>query len=186
MSRLLPRTVRILPGAAEVLESRAKSLVQGLDDRGRDEDRSRLAVTFELVDRPYAVDLSVLESTVAKLGRVTEIAGAATVVRGVAFVDNVAQPVLDLVEQVTGRRRRLEEIAHGPAFIVREGSTSWAVAVEGPLELLEVDRGHLDRSADLMSHGVGISGRLEEGQLILSKAWLREWLLNASREGASP
>lgn len=174
MSATLRTVAKISANARLVLEERAKALnqfgSQVAEAHGED------LVGFRLEGVPYAAQMSAVERVVGRLGQVLPVAGAAAAIRGVVFLDHRSHLVVDLVPSRASSP--LSCLESQPALLVRTAGTSVAIAVQPPLELLEsavvarlAGNGLLDPS---VSHQV--QGTLGDGTLLLSSAWLQEWL----------
>ena len=155
----------------EVLESRARQLarpdaveVMGLG--------SGTYVSFMLRGSACAVEAHAVDRVVRLLGSVVPVAGSARGVAGVTFVENQPFLVLDLAADA-GKPRPMSVLARAPALQIRSPVTQVIVAVEGPLELLDVLR-----VSPLQSSGAGdlsslqLSGRLPDGTYVVDSTWL--------------
>lgn len=160
-----------------LLEQRARELSTGAaaEEVSRVQDR---LVSFTLGGSPCAVDAGVLERAVARLARPLPVPRESGNDRLVTFVDEQPVPVVDLEAFVVGAARTPEELEAHPALLVTTSAGPVAVAVEGPLELLE---DHIAFAAEGNDPApVRAAGRLKSGILALDPAWLQEWAEKAA------
>jgi hypothetical protein len=137
------------------------------------------AVSFQLRGRPCAVDASVVERALARLTRPLTVPVADGVDRMVAFIDERPMPVVDLAGMAAGRVRGAAALEGRPAVVVSTGLGPVAVAVDGPLELLE---DHLAAGAAPGDPAeIRTVGVLGGGAIALDPAWLQEWAEKAAR-----
>jgi len=169
---------RLFPFDLEVLEARARQLAAG----GRAEEEGAadtLLVGFYLAGRACALDSSVVERAVSRLARPIAVPLVGGGERLVAFVEERPVPVVDLSGLATGQARTPEVLAGRPAVVVTTGIGSVAVAVDGPLDLLE------DRLAAAAVAGdaapIRAAGVLSGGGTALDAAWLQGWAERAAR-----
>jgi hypothetical protein len=161
----------------EILERRAQELATGAvaEELSRAQDR---LVSFTLRGAACAVDAGVLERAVARLARPLPVPRETGSDRLVAFVDERPVPVVDLAAFVAGQPRELAVLEGQPALLVSTSAGPVAVAVEGPLELVE------DHVAFAAAGGdpspIRAAGRLSSGILALDPAWLQEWAEKAA------
>jgi hypothetical protein len=171
------RVPELVPRDLAILERRARELATGaaVEEVSRVQDR---LVSFTLRGTPCAVDASVLERAVTRLARPLPVPREAGDDRLVAFVDERPVPVVDLSAYVAGKPRTLEALEAHPALLVTTRAGPVAVAVEGPLELLE---DHVAFAAEAGDPGpIRAAGRLSCGVLALDPAWLQEWAERAA------
>ena len=169
---------RLFPFDVEVLERRARSLAAG--HRGEEEaEGQELLVVFQLSGRACALDSAVVERAVSRLAPPIAVPLAGGGERLVAFVEERPVPVVDLAGHAAGAPRPAEALAGRPAVVVTTGIGSVAVAVDGPLDLLE------DRLAALAVAGdpapIRAAGVLAGGCTALDAAWVQEWAEKAAR-----
>ncbi len=167
----------LIPLAPELLEQRARLLAaEGARDDGRTLDR---LVSFQLAGLACAVDARVVERAVARLARPLPVPLQDGGERLVTFVEERAVPVVDLVGFSLASPREARALEAHPALLVTTPAGSIAIAVDGPLELLE---DHLAFAAEAMDSGaIRAAGRLAGGTLALDPAWLQEWAEKAAR-----
>ncbi len=162
----------------ELLERRARELATGsvAETLSRVEDR---LVSFRLRGRPCAVDARVVERAVARLSRPLPVPLQGGGERLVAFVEERPVPVVDLEAFAGGTPRELAALESHPALLVTTSIGPVAVAVSGPLELLE------DHVAFAAAEGdpapLRTAGVLAGGTVALDPAWLQEWAERAAR-----
>ncbi len=161
----------------ELLERRARELATGAATEEASRVLDRL-VSFTLRGASCAVDAGVLERAVARLSRPLPVPRESGADRLVAFVDERPVPVVDLAGFVGGQARAVEDLEAHPALLVTTTAGPVAVAVEGPLELVE------DHVAFAAAGGdpspIRAAGRLSSGMLALDPAWLQEWAEKAA------
>lgn len=162
----------------ELLERRAGELATGavVESANRSEDR---LVSFRLRGRSCAVDARFVERAVARLTRPLTVPLQDGGERLVAFVEEQPVPVVDLEGFATGKPREAAALESHPALLVTTGLGPVAVAVDGPLELLE------DHIAFAAAGGdpapLRTAGVLSGGTVALDPAWLQEWAEKAAR-----
>ncbi len=168
----------LAPRDIDVLERRARELATGAGAHDVELSLDRL-VSFQLVGMPCAVDARVVERAVTRLSRPLAVPLQDGGERLVTFVEERPVPVVDLVGFAAGTAREAILLEAHPALLVMTASGAVAVAVEGPLELLE---DHIAFVADA-SDGASIraAGRLSGGTLALDPAWLQDWAEKAAR-----
>jgi hypothetical protein len=158
---------------AAVLEGRALALER--DAGPAPETLLKQLVSFRLGPAECATDILAVARAVVRLGEVLPVAGTDPVFRGVAFVDNVPVPVVDLASLGRATPRAHSALATGPALMVEKATRRVAVAVEGPLDLLEEElTGAMGSQA-----GPGLvrfSGATRSGALVVSADWLVDWV----------
>jgi hypothetical protein len=170
---------RLFPFDVEVLEERARQLAAG--ERAGEEATAgaALLVAFQLGGRACAVDSSVVERAVTRLAAPIAVPLADGGERLLAFVEERPVPVVDLAGVAAGGPRGPAALAGHPAVVVTTGIGSVAVAVDGPLDLLE------ERMAALTTAGdpapIRAAGVLAGGCTALDAAWLQEWAEKAAR-----
>jgi hypothetical protein len=168
----------LIPREPELLERRARELASGSQtlDPERSLDRH---VAFQLFGLPCAVEAGVVERAVARLSRPLPVPLQDGGERLVTFVEERPVPVVDLVGFAAGEPREAAALESNPALLVSTAGGPVAVAVEGPLELLE---DHLAFAAEGLDGGaIRAAGRLSGGTLALDPAWLQEWADKAAR-----
>jgi hypothetical protein len=168
---------RLFPFDVEVLERRARQLAAG--GRGEAEAQANLLlVGFQLGARACALDARVVEQAVSRLAAPVSVPLAGGGERLIAFVEERPVPVVDLAGLATGVVRAPGALAGRPALVVTTGIGSVAVAVDGPLDLLE------DRLAAVAAGEAGpirAAGLLAGGCAALDASWLQEWAEKAAR-----
>lgn len=157
-----------------VLEERARALA-----RPDVEEQSGLGsgtyVSFMLRGSACAVEAATVDRVVRQLGKVVPVAGASRSIAGVTFVENQPYLVMDLAADA-GKPRPLSVLARAPALRIRSPVTQVIVAVEGPLELLDVLRvSPLQASGGGELSALQLSGRLPDGTYVVDSAWLLHW-----------
>ncbi len=170
---------RLVPADAEVLERRARALASGGDREDAAAAGMMRLVSFRLRGAPCAVEADVVERALV-LAAPIPVPLADGSERPVAFVEEHPLPVADLAGTAAGAPRRAAELAGSPALVVATPEGSVAVAVEGPLELVE------DRLAAALWHAqetaeVRLAGRLAGGAVLVEAAWLVRWAGKAAR-----
>lgn len=164
---------RLLPEDLELLERRARELAAGGGPGGNEARDELQLVAFRLRGRACAVDARVVERAVARLARPIAVPLAAGGERLVVFVDERPVALADLAGIGASAPRGGAELEGQPAILVAAAAGPVAVAVEGPLELLE------DRLAGLLAPGdpaeLRAAGVLAGGATVLDSAWLQEW-----------
>lgn len=168
----------LVAGDLELLERRARALSTGSTQEGAARAEDRL-VSFRLAGRPCAVDAAVVERAVARLARPLPVPLQDGGERLVAFVEERPVPVVDLEAFATGTPREAARLESHPALLVTTEIGPVAVAVSGPLELLE------DHVAFAAAGGdpalLRTAGVLAGGTVALDPAWLQEWAGRAAR-----
>lgn len=167
--------VRVRPSDIPLLERRARALASGRAEMVEEVCRLRL-VAFRLDGRPCAVEAQAVERAVSRLGRVVAVPLASRGERLVAFVEELPLPIADLAECV-GRPRPPEVLAHAPAIVLSVQAGRVAVAVEGPLELLEeaVAERSVSEDAGEEPDAPRLVARLAGGASLLEADWLIGW-----------
>ena len=167
----------LVPLDPALLERRARLLATGAAGEG-----TRAAdhlVSFRLHGRPCAVSAGAVERAVARLSRPLAIPLLGGGERLVAFVEERPVPVVDLAGLAAGEARGAGALESGPALLVPTALGPVAVAVQGPLELLE------DYLALAAAEGdpapVRMLGLLARGAMAVDPAWLRDWAERAVR-----
>ena len=167
--------VRVRPSDVPLLERRARALASGKAEIVEEAERLGL-IAFRLGGRPCAVEARAVERAVPRLGRLVAVPLSAGGERLVAYVDEMPLPVADLACCV-GPSRAPEVLALAPAVVLPVPSGRVAVAVEGPLDLLE--EALAERSA---CGGEGdnpdaprLVARLAGGASLLDADWLAGW-----------
>lgn len=176
---IAPLQVPVLVASdVDLLERRARELAIGsvAETLSRVEDR---LVSFRLRGRACAVDARVVERAVARLSRPLPVPLQDGSERLVAFVEERPVPVVDLEAFAAGGPRDLATLESHPALLVTTSIGPVAVAVSGPLELLE------DHVAFATADGdpapLRTVGVLAGGTVALDPAWLQEWAEKAAR-----
>lgn len=152
-----------------LLEDRARRLALPEAETAATGARLTL-VAFHLFDHALAVEASGIRIAQPLAGKVTPLAGAPVGVAGLALVESAPTIVVDLARAL-GRPRSREALARAPLLCL-VGSNPIAVAVEGPLELLDVD-GWLpldprtQRPLDMT-----LAGRVANGPFVVEAGWL--------------
>jgi len=172
------RLPELVVSDAELLERRARELATGsaAENASRVEDR---LVSFRLRGRACAVAAQVVERAVSRLSRPLPVPLQSGGERLVAFVEELPVPVVDLEGFAAGTVRELVAIEGHPALLVGTAIGPVAVAVAGPLELLEDHVAYAapaDDPAPLRTVGV-----LAGGTVALDPAWLQDWAERAAR-----
>jgi len=167
----------LVPVDPELLERRARALAAD-GARGDASTLDRL-VSFQLAGLPCAVDARVVERAVARLARPLPVPLQDGGERLVTFVEERAVPVVDLVGFALNGPREASALESQPALLVTTPGGSIAVAVDGPLELLEDHLAFAAEAAD--GAAIRAAGRLSGGTLALDPAWLQEWAEKAAR-----
>lgn len=176
MSGALP-VPSLLPLDPELLERRARSLASAAErEAGGTLDR---LVSFQLGGLPCAVDARVVERAVARLSRPLPVPLQDGGERLVAFVEERPVPVVDLAGFAAGGSRQTSALEAHPALLVNTSAGPIAVAVEGPLDLLEDHVAFVAEAGD--GGAIRAAGRLSCGTLALDPAWLQEWAEKAAR-----
>ena len=171
-------TPELVAADLDLLERRAGELASGsgVDDLGCPEDR---LVSFRLQGRTCAVHALVVERAVARLSRPLAVPLTDGGERLVAFVEEQPVPVVDLEGFAGGKPREPSALESQPALLVTTPHGSVAVAVGGPLELLE---DHLVQGAAGGDPApLRMVGLLAGGTMALDPAWLQEWAGKAAR-----
>lgn len=169
---------RLFPFDVEVLERRAAALAAG--EAAAEPARTvEHLVSFRLQGRACAVKAAVVERAVARLARPIAVPLAAGGERLVAFVEEQPVLVVDLSGAAGGAPRAVEALSGRPALVLFTGLGPVAVAVDGPLELLE------DHLAAAAAPGdpapIQVAGILAGGATLIDPAWLLEWAEKAAR-----
>lgn len=167
----------LLPLDAELLERRARALAAG-GERDAAQTLDRL-ISFQLAGLPCAVDARGVERAVARLSRPLPVPLRDGGERLVAFVEERPVPVVDLVGFALGAAREASALESQPALLVTTAAGPIAVAVDGPLELLEDHLAFAAGAGD--GAAIRAAGRLSGGTLALDPAWLQEWAEKAAR-----
>ncbi len=174
------RTPRVVPVDVESLERRARELAAGI---AADDVRSAGVISlvgFSLRARRCALDSAIVERAVvlaAPLG-VPALDGSERVV---AFVDERPLEIVDLDGLAAGTPRGLDELAGAPALVVATPSGPVAVAVGGPLELVE-DRVVATSEAVGDPGPIRVAGRLAGGAALIDAGWLAAWAGNGAAQ----
>ncbi len=171
-------TPQLVASDVALLEKRAGELAagSGVGDLERPEDQ---LVSFRLQGRTCAIHALVVERAVARLSRPLPVPVAGGGERLIAFVDERPVPVVDLEGLAGAKQRDPAVLESGPALLVTTPHGAVAVAVGGPLELLE---DHLVQGAvggDVAP--LRLVGRLAGGTMALDPAWLQEWAGKAAQ-----
>lgn len=182
MSRSLLAPPRLVAEDIGLLERRARELATGSDEGGEEGRLDRL-VAFRLGDRPCAVDAAVVERAIARLASVLPIPAADGTERAVTWVDECPIPVVDLAGAAGGAERAAALLPGLPAVVLSTSDGPVAVAVDGPIELLE-DR--LSATAapgqdDAGSLRPRLCGSLADGTSVLDASWMVGWAGRAAR-----
>jgi chemotaxis signal transduction protein len=186
MSPALPgvhlRLEHLSPAQLEQLKVRAAQLANA-DSHAPDAAAPDSLVTFFLGGVRCAVRLEAVAKTVLQLRLVVPLAGAAPSVAGVTFIDNRPRLVLDLLPATGHPAREPTALATAPALVLRADGAAVALAVEGPLELLDSEASLLPGAPDGRLDRLQLAGRLEGGAHLIDATWLQAW---AQRLGAAP
>ncbi len=170
-------TPELVASDLEALERRAHELASGSSDElDRPEDR---LVSFRLAGRACAIHALVVERAVARLSRPLPVPMMGGGERLIAFVEERPVPVVDLEGFAAGRPREPGALESAPARLVTTPYGAVAVAVGGPLELLE---DHLVQGAAGGDPApLRLVGLLSGGTMALDPAWLQEWAGKAAQ-----
>lgn len=171
------RVPELIPRDPELLERRARELATGAVAEEATRVLDRL-VSFTLGGAACAVDAAVLERAVARLARPLPVPREAGADRLVAFVDERPVPVVDLCAYAAGQARAPEALEAQPALLVITTVGPVAVAVDGPLELVEDHLAFAAEGGDPAP--IRAAGRLSSGLLALDPAWLQDWAEKAA------
>lgn len=159
---------RLLVRDAAALERRARALADaGSAERA---EATEPFVAFRLGGHPCAVRAEVVSRAVVALARPVLVPLAGGGERAVAFVDERPLSVVDLAGFAAGGARGADALAGVPALVVDGGAAPVAVAVEGPLELVE-DR-VAARAPEPAGGGVRIAAVLASGAALVDGRWL--------------
>jgi hypothetical protein len=162
----------------DLLERRARELATGSGGETLDRAEDRL-VSFRLVGRACAIHALVVERAVARLSRPLSVPLQDGGERLVAFVEERPVPVVDLEGFAAGRPRDPAALESQPALLVTTPRGPVAVAVGGPLELLEDHLVYGAAGGDPAPlRAVGV---LAGGTMALDPAWLQEWAGKSAR-----
>lgn len=171
-------TPKLVATDLEALEQRARELASGSAGEDAEAIQERL-VSFRLRGRPCAVDARVVERAVSRLARPLAVPLQEGGQRLVAFVEEMPVPVVDLEAFAGGAARDAGALEAHPALLIRTELGPVAVAVEGPLELLE------DHIAFAVAGGdpapLRTIGVLSGGTVALDPSWLQGWAEKAAR-----
>ncbi len=160
------------------LEQRARDLASGSGEEGAQRAEDRL-VSFRLQGRPCAIHALVVERAVARLSRPLQVPLLDGGERLVAFVEEQPVPVVDLEGFAGGKPRDPVALESQPALLVITPQGPVAVAVGGPLELLEDHLAYGAAGGDPAPlRAVGV---LAGGTMALDPAGLQEWAGKAAR-----
>lgn len=168
---------RLLFQGLDTLERRARELAAlAADESVSVEQRF---VSFHLRGRPCAVDAGVVDRALARLTLPLAVPMADEMERMVSFIDERPVPLVDLAGMATSTRRGAAELEGTPAVVVLTRMGPVAVAVDGPLDLLE------DHQVAVAAPGnpdeIRITGVLAGRATALDPAWLQEWAERAAR-----
>jgi chemotaxis signal transduction protein len=169
---------RLIPFATEVLERRARELATRAAEERGSVDRPHVA--FRLRGQSCAVDADVVERAIARLVAPLSIPTTDGAERMVAFVDERPVPVVDLAGTAAATPRTAAQLEGHPAIVVAAAGGAVAVAVDGPLDLLEDHLAALAGGSSAPGE-IRMSGVLGGGATALDPAWLREWVEKAAR-----
>ncbi len=152
-----------------LLEDRARRLA--LSEPATAATGARLTlVAFRLLGHALAVEASGVRIAQPLAGKVTPLAGAPAGVAGLALVESAPTLVVDLARAL-GQPRSRGALASAPLLCL-VGADPVAVAVEGPLELLDVD-GWLPLDPRLQRpHDMALAGRVPDGPFVVEAGWL--------------
>lgn len=164
-----------------ILERRARELA-AREAEAAPQDQVQ-AVAFALCSLPCAVASSAVSRAVLRLGRVVAVPLAGGGERLVAMVDEEPIPVGDLAGALAGRPRPPETLAGSPALVLPLASGPVAVAVDGPLDLVEarLQQVPANQAGAASDEAPRLAGRLEGGGSLLEVDWLRGWAARATR-----
>ena len=168
------RIARIPAEVASALEERAAALARG-EDVGVEEERQAF-VEFAIGEARCAVELAAVSKAVVRLGTVVKIAGAPDRVCGVAYVSNLPHVVLDLRRSIGNELAGPHMLSASPALVMRKDGRQVALSVDGPLDLVE---SFIRHRAEGGAQVEPVAGRLSDGSLLLSTAWLEKWVRDA-------
>lgn len=168
--------VHVLTRDPDVLERRARALAAG--GAGAEEERPAdlVLVAFRLGSLPCAVETRIVQRVVARLGGAILVPRADGGERLVSFVEERPVAVADLVSLGCDGPRAPAGIADSPALLVDAGGALVAVAVDGPLELVEERVAHLspvDPETDTARPRM--AGALANGTSVFDPDWLTGW-----------
>jgi hypothetical protein len=172
MSALLLPLERVRPRDPALLARRARELAAPVESGGA--EAALLLVGFRLGGMACAVEAAAVERAVARLERVVPLPTGAGE-RAAVFVDEEPVALADLTAVVGGTARPAGALAGSPGLVVRTPAGLLAVAVDGPLDLLE------DRVAARAEPGPAggarpeVTAHLASGASLLSSAWLVAW-----------
>lgn len=165
---------KVLPRDREILEQRAR-LLSAADEVPEGEGDAIRAVAFRLRGAPAALDAAVVQRTVTRLEGTIAVPLADGSERAVAFVEEHPLAVVDLAGFATGTPRRAADLLGSPALVVAAPEGAVAVAVDGPLDLLEERLVASLAPGEVGGGGIRIAGRLSGGASLLDPTWLVEW-----------
>lgn len=171
-------TPRLVPSGTAVLERRARELASRAVAAVVTAERPFVA--FQLCGRPCAVDAGVVERAVSRLSRPVSIPMADGAERMAAIIEEVPLPVVDLAAMAATAPRPAAALEATPALVVLTAAGSIAVAVDGPLDLLE-DRLSATSVGGEARGMLRTKGVLSGGATVLDAAWLQEWAEKAAR-----
>lgn len=178
--RLAPARIRVED--VETLGARARALA-GARAPGEEDARAAFAslVRFRLGGLDCALEARVVERALARLPGAAAVAAAPGGERAFAFVDDRPVLVADLSGAVAGAPRAAAHLAGSAVLLVATAEGSVAIAVDGPLELIDERlAATAPESAWGAGGGVRLCGQLADGTPVISTEWLVGW---ASRGG---
>ena len=168
----------LVPRDPDLLEARARELATPVAPEG--EGIEERLVAFRLRGRACALSAGMVLRAVARLSRPLSVPLKDGGERLVAFVEELPVPVLDLEGYASGAPRPPMGLESHPALLLDTAQGPVAVAVEGPLDLLE---DHLALAAAAGDpERIRFAGMLAKGALALDTAWLKDW----AEKGACP
>jgi hypothetical protein len=163
---------RLHPRDAELLARRARELAAPA--AAGDAGATRQLVAFRLGAMACAVEASAVVRAIARLERVVLVpTGGGD--RAAAFVDEEPLALADLAEVASGSARDPAELSGSPGLVVRTAAGLLAVAVDGPLDLLEERTTHLGEVHAGDASSPQVAARLASGASLLSSSWLVAW-----------
>jgi len=136
-------------------------------------------VTFVLGGARVAVAQALIERVVPRLGAVHPLAGAPLGTAGLAWLGLRPAVVID-AERACGLTRSTAALKSVPALLLRSGE---ALAVTGPVELVEGDLEETVEQGAWAEGSVRLCGRLADGAFVIDGEWLETFVQSARGEG---